>query len=161
MNIKILLSGDGGQGVQLMADIFGRAVFASGLHVTSIENYGLEQRGGVSLNFLQISDKKIVYPKFSKPNILLILSEQARKRTKRYENAECRILNIEDYKEKLLVYKIAKKSWNIFFLGMLAKELEEKNMLNREHMFELLEQKLKHKSNWEENKKTFELGAQE
>ena len=74
MNIKILLSGDGGQGIQLISNMICAAAFQNDLHVTSIPNYGLEQRGCVSLNFIQVSDKKIVYPKFTKPYILLIMS---------------------------------------------------------------------------------------
>ena len=41
---------------------------------------------------------------------------------------------------------------------MLAKLLEEKDILKKEDVFELLKQKLELKPNWEENEKAFELG---
>lgn len=158
MNTKILLSGDGGQGIQIMADMISRAAFARDLHLTSIANYGLEQRGGVSLNFLQISDSIITYPKFSKPDIIIILSQQADDRTQEYQHADCQVLQINDYKEKLDGHKIPRKSWNIFFLSMLTKILEEKDIVKVEDVFALLEKKLESKQNWEENKKAFDLG---
>ncbi len=159
MNTKILLSGDGGQGIQLIANMICQSAFASDFHVTSIPNYGLEQRGGVSLNFIQISDKKIVYPKFTKPDIILIMSAQAEERVEGYKNSECRILNMSDYVEKLKENNILKQSYNIFFLGLISKILEEKDIIKKEDIFKLLENKLSSKPGWEENKKAWELGT--
>jgi Pyruvate/2-oxoacid:ferredoxin oxidoreductase gamma subunit len=159
MNIKILLSGDGGQGIQLIADMVIQVAFGNDFFVTSIPNYGLEQRGGVSLNFIQISDKKIVYPKFSKADMLLAMSHQAEERSEGYKNTECRILNIEDFIEKLKENDINLKSYNIFFLGLIARFLEEKNVLKVDDIFKMLEKKLETKSGWEENKKAFELST--
>src|SRR3989339_1633609 len=103
MNIKILLSGDGGQGIQLLADIICVAAFQNNLHVSFIPNYGLEQRGGGSLAYLKISDKEIGYPRFTNPDILLIMSEQARERTKNYvlsiKDRGGNLIDIKDYKE--------------------------------------------------------------
>ncbi|HBU06706.1 MAG TPA: hypothetical protein DEB09_01335 [Candidatus Magasanikbacteria bacterium] len=157
MILKILLAGDGGQGIQLISDLLTQASFANGFFVSQIPNYGLEQRGGVSLSFLIISDKEISYPKFTKPDILLVMSEQARKRMDRYQNADIR-MQIDDYFEKLEDQKIEKSSYNIFFLGLIAKLLEEKNILQTEQVYGLLEKKLSKKPNWEGNKNAFKLG---
>lgn len=157
--MKILLSGDGGQGIQLISDMLAQAAFANGFYISQIPNYGLEQRGGVSLSYLQISDKEIVYPRFTKPEVMLIMSEQARERTRNYETKETKKLDIADYAEKLGDLKIVKNSCNIFFLGILTKILEEKDILKREEVFELLEKKLGSKANWEENKKAFQFGT--
>ena len=156
MIIKILLSGDGGQGIQLISDLLAQAAFGNGLFVSQVPNYGLEQRGGVSLSFLIISDKEITYPRFTKPDILLVMSEQARERVKNYES---RIKNydIRDYGEFLAEQGIERKSYNVFFLGLVAKILEEKKILEREKVFELLEKKLSGKANWQENKRTWDL----
>ena len=159
MNIKILISGDGGQGIQLIADMITQTAFNDDWFVTSIPNYGLEQRGGVSLNFIQISDKKIVYPKFSGADILLVMSHQAEERVEGYKNTECRILNIEDFREKLKENNINVKSYNIFFLGLIVKKLEEQNILKADDIFKMLEKKLGTKPGWEENKKAFEFGT--
>ncbi len=157
MIIKILLSGDGGQGIQLMSDLICRSAIEQGFFVSHIPNYGLEQRGGVSLAFIQISDSEIVYPKFSKPDVKVVLSEQARERAKNYE---ARIMNYDilDFKTKLEEEKVPAQSYNIFFLGLVAKMLEEKGVLKKDVVFGMLEKKLGAKPNWEENKKAFELG---
>ncbi|PLX26291.1 hypothetical protein C0581_04760 [Candidatus Parcubacteria bacterium] len=159
MNIKILLSGDGGQGIQLIANMICQAAFGSDFHVTSIPNYGLEQRGGVSLNFIQISDKKIVYPKFTKPDILLIMSPQAKERVVEYEKNGKLKLEIGEYEQILKENNVPRQSQNIFCLGLIAKILEEREILKKENVFELLEKKLVTKSGWEENAKSFELGT--
>lgn len=165
MLIKILLSGDGGQGIQLISDILSQAAFANGFFVSQVPNYGLEQRGGVNLSFLQVSDKEIAYPKFTKPDILLVMSEQARGRVKNYavtaasQEPGIRNYDIKYHLEKLKNKNIPAQSYNIFFLGVLTKILIEKDILTKEKVFELLEKKLNSKSNWEENKAAFNFGV--
>lgn len=155
MILKLLLSGDGGQGIQLLADIICVAAFQNNFHISFIPNYGLEQRGGVSLAYLKISDQKIGYPRFNKPDILLILSEQARERTKKNQQKEALILDVKDYKEILTKENILPKSYNIFFLGVIAKILQEKNICETKQIFALLEKKLSVKLGWEENARAF------
>ena len=168
MIIKILLSGDGGQGIQLMSDLICRGAIEQGFFVSHIPNYGLEQRGGVSLAFIQISDSEIAYPKFSKPDVLVVLSEQARERTKQFSIFPDKVrdpvfhrdnfqFSIKDYEHILKKNNVPAQSYNIFFLGLVAKMLEEKNVLKREVVFGMLEKKLGGKPNWEENIKTWEL----
>ncbi len=161
MLLKILLSGDGGQGIQLISDMLAQAAFANGFFISQIPNYGLEQRGGVSLSYLIISDQEINYPRFSKPDILLVMSEQARERTKKFRvhSSEFIVLDIADYQNFLEEQKIGKISYNIFFLGLISKLLAEKNILRIEEIFGLLEKKLASKSNWEGNKWAFEEGV--
>ena len=156
MTIKILLAGDGGQGIQLISEILTQAAFANDFNISQIPNYGLEQRGGVSLSFLQISDTTIAYPKFTKPNLLLILSEQAKTRTKQFQDADF-VMELTDYEATLKENNILIKSYNVFFLGVISKILQEKNIINTDEVFKLLEKKLANKNNWEENKKTWEL----
>jgi Pyruvate/2-oxoacid:ferredoxin oxidoreductase gamma subunit len=139
-----------------MSDIICRSAIEQGFFVSHIPNYGLEQRGGVSLAFIQISDSEIAYPKFSKPDALLVMSEQARERTKQYQIADCR-LQIAEYKELLEKNNIPAQSYNIFFLGLIAKMLEEKKIATSEGILKLLEEKLGGKANWSENKRAFEL----
>jgi 2-oxoglutarate ferredoxin oxidoreductase subunit gamma len=158
MLIKILLSGDGGQGIQLVSDLLAQAAFDCDCQITQIPNYGLEQRGGVSISFLQISNSQIAYPRFTKPDILLIMSPQAEERTKQYQIAE-RILRVTDFEKVFKANNILPGSYNIFFLGVLAKILAEKKVLNKEKVFELLEKKLSKKLGWEENKRAFEMGT--
>lgn len=160
--LKILIAGDGGQGVQTMADIICRAVFENNKHVTFIPNYGLEQRGGVSLAFIQISDTGISYPKFTHPDILVTMSDQARERTRQYAEGgdNFKILDAEGYKDEIEQNKIGASSLNIFLLGMLAKILEYHGMVNRSELFLLLKEKLEKKSGWPENEKAFNAGVE-
>ena len=155
MIAKILLAGDGGQGVQTIADIICRSAFAKGLQVSHIPNYGLEQRGGVSLSYIKIDDKQIGYPKFTQPDILVVMSEQARERSKNYWHKDLKILDVEDFKDEFSAKKTTAQNLNIFFLGILAKFLEEQKILSVAEIYAVLEQKLGKKSNWEEVKKVF------
>jgi len=157
MSLKILLSGDGGQGIQLISDMLAQAAFSNGFYISQIPNYGLEQRGGVSLSYLVISDKEISYPRFTKPDILLVMSEQARERTTGFktEDSRLKIINVNSFEDKLKDQKIERSSHNVFFLGLIAGILEEKEILKKEEVFKLLEKKLSGKANWDENKQSW------
>lgn len=83
--LKLLIAGEGGQGVQTIAEVFAAASHHEGDSATYIPNFGVEQRGGISLAFVCISEiKPIVYPKFEKADILVVLCERAIPRTIRY-----------------------------------------------------------------------------
>ncbi len=159
MTFKILLAGDGGQGIQLIADAISEAAFLKNWYVTSVSNYGLEQRGGVSLNFVIVSDRPIGYSKFKKPDVLLLMSEQARERTDDHQQKGVKILDYKKYQEKMTADGVALQSQNIFFLGVLSKILEEHKICSKYCFMERLEERLSKKSGWENNKKAFELGC--
>jgi len=160
MFLKILIAGDGGQGVQTIADIISKASFQKNWEVSFIPNYGLEQRGGVSLAFIQISDTKINYPKFSKADILVILSEQARGRVENYKQTETKIFDYKDFADILRENKIGEKSLNIFALGWLVKILKEQKILEADMVNLLLEEKLGLKDIWDDNKWAYKVGLQ-
>lgn len=152
MITKILLAGDGGQGVQTIADIICQAAFTKGLQVSHIPNYGLEQRGGVSLSYIKIDNNKIGYPKFLQPDIVVVISVQARERIKKYLNKDVKILDVVDFQSELLEKKISPKNLNIFFLGVLSKVLEGKGILSVPEIYAVAEKKLSKKTNWTEVK---------
>lgn len=74
---KIVLAGEGGQGVQSVAKILVEAGYEAGKQILYIPNFGVEQRGGVSIAFCQLSDKVIGEPRFSKADIVVMLSDRA------------------------------------------------------------------------------------
>jgi len=74
---KIVVAGEGGQGVQSVAKILVEAGYEAQKHVLYIPNFGVEQRGGVSIAFCQISDEEIGEPRFSKGDIVVMLSDRA------------------------------------------------------------------------------------
>lgn len=81
---KIAIAGEGGQGVQSVANIIAEAAYATGKQALYIPNFGVEQRGGVSIAFIQISDETIGSPKFPKGDIVVALSDRAVRRMKQY-----------------------------------------------------------------------------
>jgi 2-oxoglutarate ferredoxin oxidoreductase subunit gamma len=82
--VKIAIAGEGGQGVQAIGDILAEAGNDEGMEALYIPNFGIEQRGGVSLAFVQISDEQIGSPKFKRGDIVIALSERAVARTMQY-----------------------------------------------------------------------------
>lgn len=82
--VKIALAGEGGQGVQSIAEILAEAAFEEGKEALYIPNFGVEQRGGVSIAYVQIGSDKIGAPKFETADILIPLSGRSVKRTKQY-----------------------------------------------------------------------------
>ena len=81
---KMVLAGEGGQGVQSVAKILVEAGYEAGKQVIYIPNFGVEQRGGVSIAFCQIADEKIGEPRFSKADIVIMLSDRAIDRCETY-----------------------------------------------------------------------------
>lgn len=85
MNLKrIIIAGEGGQGIQSLAYILTRCAFSQKLSVSYLPNFGVEQRGGVSLAYIQISSDAISFPKFTKADILVLLAPRAEKRIEMY-----------------------------------------------------------------------------
>lgn len=82
--IRIAIAGEGGQGVQSIAEILAEAANEMGKEALYIPNFGVEQRGGVSIAFVQIGDGQIGAPKFQKADILIPLSPRSVARTKQY-----------------------------------------------------------------------------
>jgi len=85
---KIVLAGEGGQGVQSIAEILAEAANEQGREALYIPNFGVEQRGGVSVAYLQIGDEPIGAPKFQTGDIVIALSDRAIHRTRRYVGPE-------------------------------------------------------------------------
>ena len=81
--LKILLAGEGGQGIQSIAEILAEAANSEGKEALYIPNFGVEQRGGISMAYLQITESgnKIGAPKFELADILIALSPRAIART--------------------------------------------------------------------------------
>ncbi|NLT21275.1 MAG: ketoisovalerate oxidoreductase [Syntrophomonadaceae bacterium] len=85
--VRIALAGEGGQGVQSVAEILAEAAYDEGKQTIYIPNFGLEQRGGVSIAFIQASDERIGAPKFNKADVVIALSERAVSRTATYSDS--------------------------------------------------------------------------
>ncbi|MBO8131367.1 MAG: 2-oxoacid:acceptor oxidoreductase family protein [Candidatus Marinimicrobia bacterium] len=75
---EIRLSGSGGQGLILIGRILAEAAaIYDGKNATQSQSYGPEARGGASRSEVIISDDEIDYPKATKLDVLLALTQEA------------------------------------------------------------------------------------
>lgn len=81
---RIVVAGEGGQGVQLIGEILAESAYRADKEAIYIPNFGVEQRGGVSIAMVQIADQPLGAPKFDKADILVSLSQRAIRRTRSY-----------------------------------------------------------------------------
>lgn len=81
---KIVIAGEGGQGIQSIANMITEAAYQEGREALYIPNFGVEQRGGVSVAYVQISDEAIGSPKFKTADIAIALSKRAVARIAKY-----------------------------------------------------------------------------
>jgi len=76
---EVRLSGFGGQGIVLAGNILGKAiVLHEGRNAVFTQSYGPEARGGACSADLVLSDQEIHYPKVLRPDVLVLMSEEAR-----------------------------------------------------------------------------------
>jgi len=75
---EIRIAGFGGQGVILAASIVGKAaaIFQGG-YATMTQSFGPEARGGSSSAQVVLSAEPILYPYVTRPDILVVMSQEA------------------------------------------------------------------------------------
>ncbi len=75
---EIRIAGFGGQGVILSAVVIGKAasIYENGF-ATMTQNFGPEARGGACSAQLVVSDSPVLYPYVTRPDIIVILSQEA------------------------------------------------------------------------------------
>jgi len=75
---EIRVAGFGGQGVILSAVVLGKAasIYQSGF-ATMTQNFGPEARGGACSAQLVLSDAPVLYPYVTRPDILVVMSQEA------------------------------------------------------------------------------------
>ena len=77
MRKEIRFSGFGGQGIILAAVILGRAaVMYDKTYAVQTQVYGPEARGGASMSAVIIDDEPILFPKVTRPDIYVIMSQE-------------------------------------------------------------------------------------
>jgi 2-oxoglutarate ferredoxin oxidoreductase subunit gamma len=135
--IKVLIVGEGGQGVQVVAEILAKAAFLENKKALYIPNFGVEQRGGVSLAFVTIDDQPIVYPKFEKADVLALFSERSRERVKNYLSEKTKVIEgpAINGQDKVL----PAKTWNILVLGQIN---QAGQIVSQKNLIQALEERL-------------------
>jgi 2-oxoglutarate ferredoxin oxidoreductase subunit gamma len=75
---EIRIAGFGGQGVILSAVVLGKAasIYDNGF-ATMTQNFGPEARGGACSAQLVVSDTPVLYPYVTRPDIMVIMSQEA------------------------------------------------------------------------------------
>ena len=75
---EIRIAGFGGQGVILSAVVLGKAasIYENGF-ATMTQNFGPEARGGACSAQLVVSDAPVLYPYVARPDIMVIMSQEA------------------------------------------------------------------------------------
>jgi 2-oxoglutarate ferredoxin oxidoreductase subunit gamma len=74
---EIRMSGSGGQGVVLAAQILGKAAVLDGKNALQTQAYGSEARGSLAKSEVIISDGKIGFPAVRKCDILVAMNQEA------------------------------------------------------------------------------------
>lgn len=72
---EMRFAGSGGQGVILCSIILAEAAFLAGKRVAQSQSYGPEARGGLCRAELVVDDAQITYPKVTKPDFLMTLTQ--------------------------------------------------------------------------------------
>ena len=94
---EIRLAGFGGQGIILAGNILGKAAsLYEHLQAVFTQSYGPEARGGACSADVIISQGEIFYPRVSKPQILVLMSEEAKNTYGRLMSNRAMILIDED-----------------------------------------------------------------
>jgi len=85
MNKRIIIAGEGGQGIQTLAKIFSKSAFEAGIECSYLAYFGVEQRGAPSVASLVFSeDKKPRHPKFDIAEFVFVLTFRAVKSIAHY-----------------------------------------------------------------------------
>jgi 2-oxoglutarate ferredoxin oxidoreductase subunit gamma len=75
--VEIRVGGVGGQGIVLAGALLGNAALYDGREAVFTQTHGPEARGGASRADIIISDSPIAYPFVSRPNIMIVLFQEA------------------------------------------------------------------------------------
>ncbi len=74
---EVRLSGKGGQGIIFTGIVLAEAAVIEGKNAVQSQVYGPESRGGASKAEVIISDGVISYPKVTRPDVVLVMSQEA------------------------------------------------------------------------------------
>jgi 2-oxoglutarate ferredoxin oxidoreductase subunit gamma len=77
MRHEIRICGFGGQGIILAGVILGEAAAKSGFQAVQTQSYGPESRGGAARSEVVVSDAPIDYPRVTRADVIVALSQPA------------------------------------------------------------------------------------
>lgn len=102
MTEKIIISGEGGQGVMLLGKILAQLGLEENKNVSWFPSYGAEVRGGTAFCMVTISDEEISSPYVDFADTIIVMNEQSFRRFKdRIEDKGLFIINSSLLKEEI------------------------------------------------------------
>lgn len=157
--MKILLTGEGGQGIQTMAKIISEAAYQARFNVVYIPHYGVEMRMGISRAFIIISPHEISYPKFLKADILLAMTKREIGSLKEFIDRDTNVINASEFDKITSARSLPSSSLNMVALGIIVKILNNKNIrIDKKLVIESIKNHLKNKPDILGNCTAFEQG---
>jgi 2-oxoglutarate ferredoxin oxidoreductase subunit gamma len=174
--IKLLLTGEGGQGIQTIAKIIADAAVAANYNVSYIPSFGVEQRGTPSTAFIIISHEPINYPRFDIADYAVILQKRAIGPAARYISPNTKVIfdsstisKVELPKTSTLIYgtpatkyafeKFFPRTFNIIITGKLCLLLDLDRKKTWQAVEKTLLKKIKDEKLKQANKEAFEFGC--
>jgi 2-oxoglutarate ferredoxin oxidoreductase subunit gamma len=177
--MKIILAGEGGQGVQTIAETLAYAATLSGLESSYLAQFGVEQRGAPSIAYVQIENAAFNNLHFTDADIVVILRERAIDAVKKaisphtiviFDSSTIACQKIPTHHADLLGIpataiareKLSAKVFNTIILGAISRLIFN---LDKKFLWQALEHNLgeKFKKNpeiREQNRQALELGYQ-
>ena len=89
---RIVVAGEGGQGVQSIAKIIAQAAFDQGRKAVYVPYFSTEKRGGTTEAYTQVGDAVPAYPKFTKADLWVVLSQRAVQRIHPYLKDDTKVI---------------------------------------------------------------------
>ena len=94
MRREVRICGTGGQGIILAGVILGETAMRAGYRAVQTQSYGPESRGGAARSEVLISDQPIDYPRVTRADVLVALSQPAYDRYAR-GLADCAVVVVD------------------------------------------------------------------
>lgn len=159
--VKILISAEGGQGGQVLAEILSQAAYNTDFKVSQMPHYGVEKRGGISLSYVIISKGTISNPKFSHADVVVATTWRQIEIPIKHLQRKSVIINGQALANILLGQKINFRSLNMTILGILINELKKQNIfLDEKKVEQIIIKKFKNKLNFSDNINAYNLGLE-
>lgn len=171
MNLDVLFSGFGGQGILFISKILSYAAIESGLNVTWFPSYGPEMRGGTASCSVVISNKKISSPIVSRPKYMVamnypsLLKYESRVLSNGFIFVNSDIVRNNHLRKDVKYFDVPIQSiakgisekvfGNIVMLGSLTKIIK---VISRGSVINSLKRHLNKKFNFDDNEKAFKAG---
>lgn len=173
--LNLLITGEGGQGIQTIAKAILDNAESSKNFISYIPYFGVEQRGTPSTAYIIISEDPIRYPRFNVADICVILQQRALPSVVKYINPNTTVLfdsstvdarkipkmcarKIAIPATKYASQKFSPRSFNIIIYGAIAKLIGLDVDTAEKTIIETLAKKLQNKKLEESYRLAFRFG---